>query len=64
MREGEARGFDEASRCAVGARAGGIVVTPRGVGMLDHAWQDIRTFLRTAPELAPYSAKRLGAVPN
>ncbi len=35
----------------------GIVVTPHGVGMLDHAWQDIHTFMRTAPELAPYSAK-------
>jgi hypothetical protein len=35
----------------------GIVVTPRGVGMLDHAWQDIRTFMRTAPELAPAATK-------
>ena len=35
----------------------GIVITPRGVGMLDHAWQDIRTFMHTAPELAPAAAK-------
>src|SRR5689334_3659268 len=29
----------------------GVVVTPRGVGMLEHGWQDVTAFIQKAPEL-------------
>jgi hypothetical protein len=31
----------------------GIVVTPRGLSMVEHGWQDIHSFVEKAPELAP-----------
>jgi hypothetical protein len=31
----------------------GIVVTPRGLAMVEHGWQDLHAFVEKAPELAP-----------
>jgi len=33
----------------------GFVVSPRGLAMIEHAWQDIEAFVKTAPELAPFA---------
>ena len=41
----------------------GMVVSPRGVAMLDHAWADVRGFMATEPELAGTLAK-LGKDPS
>ena len=35
----------------------GIVMTPRGLRMTEHAWQDIHAFIKAAPELADISAQ-------
>lgn len=31
----------------------GVVVTPRGLAMVEHGWQDMHAFVEKAPELAP-----------
>jgi hypothetical protein len=31
----------------------GVVVTPRGLAMVEHGWQDVHAFVEKAPELAP-----------
>ena len=31
----------------------GIVVSPRGITMMDHAWRDVHAFLKSIPEFAP-----------
>jgi hypothetical protein len=35
----------------------GIVVSPRGLTMAEHAWQDIMSFVKSVPELAPSMPK-------
>ncbi|HEY1812493.1 MAG TPA: hypothetical protein VGG74_09120 [Kofleriaceae bacterium] len=40
----------------------GIVVSPRGVAMLEHAWADVRAFIAATPELAPMLVKLANVV--
>jgi hypothetical protein len=40
----------------------GVVVSPRGVAMLDHAWADVRAFIAATPELAPMLVKLANVV--
>jgi hypothetical protein len=36
---------------------GGFVMSPRAVGMTEHAWKDLHAYFKTVPELAPTEAK-------
>jgi hypothetical protein len=40
----------------------GIVATPRALGMVEHAWGDVRAFMGATPELAPILVKIGAAV--
>jgi type II secretory pathway pseudopilin PulG len=36
---------------------GGVVISPRAIGMTEHAWHDVHTFLKTLPAFAPAEAE-------
>jgi hypothetical protein len=40
----------------------GVVASPRAFAMIEHAWVDINTFMKAAPELAPYAAMAAAAL--
>ncbi len=40
----------------------GVVASPRALAMLEHAWLDIDTFMKSAPDLAPYEAMATAAI--
>ncbi|HEY4238892.1 MAG TPA: hypothetical protein VGM88_03720 [Kofleriaceae bacterium] len=53
----KASGADELWALAPAGADAGLVLTPRGLGMIEHAWGDLRGALHAAPDLALIAAE-------